>query len=110
MSAVPGFDPTLAGAPASAAEDAAQEAPQRFEDIPPLEHLPGEVALEPPRCLGEPVEDAVLLPGHPDVVPARGQLAHWTGQAGDIGTRLLGLDDAEYNGRCYRPLPLERIQ
>lgn len=110
MSAVPRFDPTLAGAPASAAEDAAQEAPQSFEDILPLGHRPGEAALEPPRCLGELVEDAVLLLGDPDVVPARGKLAHWTGQAGDIGTRLLGPENAEYRGRCHRPWPLERIQ
>jgi hypothetical protein len=110
VSAVPRFDPTLAGAPASAAEDAAQEAPQRFEDILPLGHRPGEAALEPPRCLGELVEDAVLLLGHPDVVPARGKLAHWTGQAGDIGTRLLGSENAEYRDRCPRPWLLERIQ
>lgn len=106
MSAVPGPDPTAAGAPASHAE----EAPQRSEEILLLGHHPGEGAPEPPRCLGEPVEDSVLLPGHPHVVTARQKPARWTGQAGDIETRLLGPEDAECSGRCHQPLPLERTQ
>jgi hypothetical protein len=54
---------------------------------------------------------AVAAPAS-EIVMIRGDLAHWTWQAGDTKRRLLepGDGDAECNGRYYRSSPLDHTE
>lgn len=84
MNALPGQGPNAdhIGAPPSRA--AVDEASQRLEEVLALGYRQGEGVSELGECLEELAGDPVLVPDHPDILTARGHLAHWIWQAGNI--------------------------
>lgn len=84
MTISPDQDITCDHAAAAPSGTTLEDTLQRLEEVLALGYRQGEGVPELRRCLEEFADDSTLVADHPNIVTARGHLAHWTWQAGDI--------------------------